>query len=202
MSNLEIWITTGKCINPSPVESKYTLFWKQCASWSAGFFRSQLIWMDTVFNTTCHLMQGLNWLEKLESVWGKSMHLAGQYLSITRWKMHFTFVLLNKWMYQTAFLFQDSIVLFWGVCWGVRVKVEVLPFTKFAQHLTQHIYFSWWKLFMAYLPYLIFSCSNKHSSYFSRPNSSLITQISLFLSSYVNPFKHYFSSYRIVWDLH
>ena len=38
------------------VKTRYQLSCKPCRSRSAGFFRSQLIWIHTVFNATCELV--------------------------------------------------------------------------------------------------------------------------------------------------
>ena len=49
-SSFQYHTQTNGQVNPCPAEPGYTLLYKQCRSWSVGFWRSQLIWICTV----CH----------------------------------------------------------------------------------------------------------------------------------------------------
>ena len=72
-------------INPCSAESGYTLFCKQCRSRSVGFWRSQLIWICTVYHQVCKFIATIwikrrDWL-KIRSGRGILISSAGQGLS-------------------------------------------------------------------------------------------------------------------------
>ena len=84
-------------INPCPAEPGYTLFCKQCRSRSVGFWRSQLIWICTVWHQECKFIATIlikypDWL-KIRSGRGILIHSAGQGLIVYRKQLIFGIVL-------------------------------------------------------------------------------------------------------------
>ena len=75
-----------KRVNPYPAEPGYTLFCKQCRSRSVGFWRSQLIWICTVYYQVCKFIATIwikwpDWL-KIRSGRGILIYSAGQGLKV------------------------------------------------------------------------------------------------------------------------